>query len=220
MNRHEASAMARDGGEDRPGLRRRAAAFVCRPRLRFREFLLLITMASLIAAALAMRVRTTRDLSALDHGFQAARARVSAKWWGERTGWLKDKLESRPPISEAWLAGCELRLTSADDVPTTGENLIIVSDGILAFRIFDGDGKIVVEHSEGGRRGDDCLKGLAGLWPPHELTAAERRRIVAEVASILQAYRTYLQAEVRNAEAMQADEIAKAEFYKEIARQP
>jgi serine/threonine protein kinase len=92
--------------------------------------------------------------------------------------------------------GCGLRLMSTvknvSDIPRQGRNSIIVADvaGVLHFRIFDRDGKLVVEIDEktlGGqtRRIEDLRRQLGGLWPPHELTRGEKGRVVTAVTSIV-----------------------------------
>lgn len=63
--------------------------------------------------------------------------------------------------------------------------------GVLHFRIFDADGKVVVDKDEKslttqpGPIAD--LKGQpdSGLWPPHELTRSEKGRVIAAVTSIV-----------------------------------
>ena len=79
-------------------------------------------------------------------------------------------------------------------IPTVGKNLILVVavdtrgskwslvtrllglplDQVLHFRIFDGDGKMVVDTDEQrltGQAGqiEDLREQLQSLWPPHEL---------------------------------------------------
>jgi hypothetical protein len=97
--------------------------------------------------------------------------------------------------AKAVAKGCELRLiSSAHDVSaiaTQGENLIIVAavKNVLYFRIFDRDGKTVVDTDEttlethAGSM-EDLRKQLECLWPPHELTKSEKGQVIAAVTSI------------------------------------
>ena len=93
-------------------------------------------------------------------------------------------------------AGFDLRLmTSLKDVsgiPTEGTNLIIVAavNSVLHFRIFDGDGKVVVDTdemrlAEQARQIEDLRKQLESLWPPRELTRSDKGRVITAVTSIV-----------------------------------
>ena len=93
-------------------------------------------------------------------------------------------------------AGCDLRLMSSvkdvSEIPTGGEDLIIVAavDHVLHFRMFDGDGKVVVDTdekrlTEQAPQIEDFRKQLVGLWPPHELTGSEKGRVITAVTSIV-----------------------------------
>ena len=90
----------------------------------------------------------------------------------------------------------DLRLMSPVEdsgaIPTKGKNLIVVAavDQVLHYRIFDGDGKRVVNTdekklTERSRQIENFRKHLESLWPPHELTENEKQRIVSAVASIV-----------------------------------
>ena len=92
--------------------------------------------------------------------------------------------------------GCDLRLMSSvndvSGIPTEGKSLIIVAavDHVLHFRIFDGDGKMVVDTdekrlTEQARQIEDLRKQLESLWPPHELTGSEKDRVITAVTSIV-----------------------------------
>jgi predicted Zn-dependent protease len=94
------------------------------------------------------------------------------------------------------LRGCDLRLMSSvkdvSDIPTEGKDLIIVAavDNMLHFRVFDGDGKSVVNTdekrlTEQARQIDDLKKQLVVLWPPHELTGSEKGLVINAVTSIV-----------------------------------
>ena len=89
-------------------------------------------------------------------------------------------------------------LNDASDIPTSGKNLIIVAavNNVLHFRIFDGDGKVVVNTDENSRTKqaqqiEDLRKQLNGgenrdksLWPPYEMTWSDKGRVIAAVTSI------------------------------------
>ncbi len=93
-------------------------------------------------------------------------------------------------------SGRDLRLMSSvkdvSGIPTEGKNLIIVAavDHVLHFRIFDGDGKMVVDTDEKRlteqvQQIEDLRKQLESLWPPHELTGSEKGRVITAVTSIV-----------------------------------
>jgi len=92
--------------------------------------------------------------------------------------------------------GSDLRLMSpvngVNGIPTEGKNLIIVAavDHVLHFRIFDGDGKKVVDTDEKRlteqvRQIEDLRKRLEKLWPPHDLTGSEKGQVITAVTSIV-----------------------------------
>jgi multidrug efflux pump subunit AcrB len=105
---------------------------------------------------------------------------------------LEEFHKRRPPN----LTGCDLRLMpAADDVsemPAEGKSLIVVAlvDQVLHFRIFDGDGKMVVYtyvrgQTEEAQPIEELWRQLESLWPPHELTGSEKDRVIAAVTSIV-----------------------------------
>jgi hypothetical protein len=78
------------------------------------------------------------------------------------------------------------------DVPISGKSLIIVAavKNVLHFRVFDGDGRMVVDTEETKLTKQSgpievLRKRLEGLWPPHELTEREEARLIAAVTSIV-----------------------------------
>jgi tetratricopeptide (TPR) repeat protein len=92
--------------------------------------------------------------------------------------------------------GRDLRLMSSvknvSGIPAAGKDLIIVAavDKMLHFRVFDGDGKSVVDTdekrlTEQARQIADLKKQLVVLWPPHELTGSERALVISAVTSIV-----------------------------------
>ncbi len=83
-------------------------------------------------------------------------------------------------------------LTAVSGMPTAGKNLVIVAevDHVLHFRIFDGDGKRVVDTAENrlpdkARQIEDLRKQLATLWPPYELSKIDKDRTTTSVTSIV-----------------------------------
>jgi cellulose synthase operon protein C len=92
--------------------------------------------------------------------------------------------------------GYDLRLMSSvkdvSGILTAGERLIIVAnmDQVLHFRIFDGDGKMVVDTdakrlTERAQPIEGLRKQLESVWPPHELTQSEKDPVIDAVASIV-----------------------------------
>jgi HEAT repeat protein len=101
---------------------------------------------------------------------------------------LADALNSRKLV-----ATYDLQLlapaTDASAIPTSGKSLFIVSDvdHALHLRIFDRDGKIVLDADEDwlfyqGSGITEFRKTLDQLWPPHELTAREKSRVIDALA--------------------------------------
>ena len=104
---------------------------------------------------------------------------------------------------ECFDKGFDLRLMSSlndvSGIPTEGKNLIIVAaetiivaavNSVLHFRIFDVDGKVVVDTdekrlTEQARQIEELRKQLESLWPPHELTSSEKVRVITAVTSIV-----------------------------------
>ena len=94
------------------------------------------------------------------------------------------------------MLGFDIRLMSSlndvSGIPTEGKNLIIVAavNNVLHFRIFDGDGKVMVDTdekrlTEQARQIKDLRKQLKSLWPPHEMTSSDKGRVVTAVTSIV-----------------------------------
>ena len=92
--------------------------------------------------------------------------------------------------------GPDLQLiTSVRDVgsmPSSGKNLVVVADvaGVLHFRIFDEEGKVVADTDEKGLTGkarqvEDLRKQIERLGPAHEPTEGDKVLIVDAVTSIL-----------------------------------
>jgi predicted Zn-dependent protease len=92
--------------------------------------------------------------------------------------------------------GCDLRLMSAvndvSGIPSAGKSLIILAgmEHVLHFRIFDGDGKVVMDDdekklTEQAREIADLREQLQKLWPPHKPDEGEKARVVSVVTSIV-----------------------------------
>jgi phage tail-like protein len=99
-------------------------------------------------------------------------------------------------IDEQVPGGLDLHLMSsvkdARDIPRVGEDQIIVAavNQVLHFRIFDGDGRMVVDTDEDRLREEarpieDLRKQLVNLWPPHEPTGSEKGQVIDAVTSIV-----------------------------------
>ena len=87
-----------------------------------------------------------------------------------------------------------LLISSKDlsDIPTKSKSLIIVADvdHVLHFRIFDGDGRMVLDTDEKkmpelARPIDELRTQLAGAWPPHRLKTFEKQGVVCAVTSLV-----------------------------------
>jgi hypothetical protein len=83
-------------------------------------------------------------------------------------------------------------LNDVSGIPTEGKNLIIVAaaNNVLHFRIFDDDGKVVVDTNEEeltrqARQIEDLREQLKSLWSPHELTSRDKGRVITAVTSII-----------------------------------
>lgn len=196
-----------------------------RPRLRLREFLLLTTLASLIAAAFAIRARTAALLSAPDHALLARQERVSANWLDEQLKYTKREVQDLAGLSPDQIAGYDVRLIHAStflDLPTTGKELIVLGhhDGGILFRIFDSEGGIRIEWVDLPGRIGPLEEQLPSLDPPHELTPTEKGWVIAAVTSLFDTYRSKLQAGISSGEAKLAETLARAEEHERLARRP
>ena len=80
----------------------------------------------------------------------------------------------------------------ATDIPSRGKDLIIVAplDNVLQFRMFNSDGKLVVNTAEArlpreAAQIEDLRKQLVSLSPPHELTPTEKARVITAFTTIV-----------------------------------
>ena len=83
-------------------------------------------------------------------------------------------------------------LNDVSGIPTEGKNLIIVAkvNNVLQFRIFGGDGKVVVDTDdkklpEQRQQIEDLKKQLERLWPRHELSRGDKGPVTLAVKSIV-----------------------------------
>ena len=94
------------------------------------------------------------------------------------------------------LNGVDLRLMppmgEVSGIPTADKNLVIVVKvgDVLHFRIFDGDGKVLVDTDETRLTAAagpvaDLKKQLENLWPPYQPTEGEKDHVITAVASIV-----------------------------------
>jgi hypothetical protein len=197
-------------------------------RLRLREFLLLVMLASIVAAYFAMRARTADLKVAEVYAAHAHRARVEAKDLAGQIEFDRWRLEMAPTLSADWAAGCDLRLMPAvikePDILAEGENLVVVTefgDDSLWFRVFDGAGRRVVDHVEAYHPGFMAFKQrLARLRPPHELTRTEKAQVIAAVATFVNDYRETLQAGIKKGQVVHSEMLAEAERLERLSRRP
>jgi hypothetical protein len=199
-----------------------------KPRLRLREFLLVTTLISLIAAGFAIRARTASLVSsAPDPAYRAYLERRSANWYEGQLREAKRKLELVPRLAPDQFAEYDVRLMrsviNSGELPTTGKHLVIVghTPGGIYFRIFDGNGGVVVDWAEGLQTRIGLIEGqLAILDPPHELTTGEKNWVVTTVMSLVDGYRDSLQVHIRIAQASHAEAVASAEYHERLAQRP
>jgi hypothetical protein len=89
------------------------------PRVRFREFLLLTTLASLVAATFALWAKVGYKESAMEHARQARVASVDAEWCKDYVKWSKERMGRMVTAADktAWQAmikQAEVRLSKAE----------------------------------------------------------------------------------------------------------
>jgi hypothetical protein len=106
-------------------------------------------------------------------------------------------LERDQDRKRVWLLYNDLLVATPSDlgqIPMTGKNLVVVVavKNVLYFRIFDGDGKMVIDTDEGrltkqARLISDLKKRFEEkeLWPPHKLADSEKATIITAVENIV-----------------------------------
>jgi subtilisin family serine protease len=118
------------------------------------------------------------------------RGRDGALWhcWQEQQGGAWSEWLSHGGVDLRWMSA----LNDVSGIPTEGRNLIIVAavNHLLHFRIFDGDGKLVVDIDEKSLADqaqpiEELRKHLESLGPPHEMTRSEKDQVVTAVTSII-----------------------------------
>ena len=120
------------------------------------------------------------------------------------------------------LEGYDLELMSSvivgSRIPDKGNTLIIVAilDHVLHFRIFDSNGKMVVDTDEKSvidqaTQIEALRSQLESFWPPHELTPSEKVQVIAAVTSLVGQTLQEPSAYVLSAEAEQVSTSAGAE---------
>jgi hypothetical protein len=210
-----------------------------RPRIGFRCFFLIVTLASLAVAAFAIRARTTTFQSAQEHALLAHQIRLHLPKYDVSTyeaSHMDPLWEQKTPpfVSHQWAAGCDLLVLppvrSEDEFPATGRGLIVVGEnGNLWIRIFDDAGRMVVdiaEGSSGNAAHDQRVKylklQLVDLAPPHEITGAEKAEVITAATSIVNSCRAILLTEwkrgVAYGKALHAKAVAEAELHERLAR--
>src|SRR5260370_40336156 len=103
-----------------------------RPRVGFRAFLLINTLASLVAATLAIRARTDSFRFAQDHALLAHQVRVRRAWNDAHNRDAALTWEQKAPslVSRQWAAGCDLRILppvrSEEKRPTNGRRIVLL----------------------------------------------------------------------------------------------
>jgi hypothetical protein len=144
--------------------------------------------------------KTERELRSMMPGFPPWGWLQEAREWLWRVG--EERLRRHPgeanPSGDSGIdfEEFDLRLMSSvgdvDDIPTVGKTLVIVADvrGVLHFRIFESDGRIVVDTDESRLSAQagpiaDLKKRLENLWPPHQPEEEEKDQIITAVTSIV-----------------------------------
>jgi hypothetical protein len=84
-------------------------------------------------------------------------------------------------------------LSDVSVIPTEGKDLIVVAtvNNVLHFRIFDGDGKVVVDTDEkklpeqAQQIKELRYQLVESLWTPYELTRSDKHEVITAVTSIV-----------------------------------
>jgi hypothetical protein len=146
---------------------------------------------SLLAAIGWFRPRSLPSLAA-EHAVLSWPARWRTWWFLSLGAIVLISVAIRPSGMPVY----DLRLMSSvkdvSAIPKEGMRLVIVAamDHVLHFRIFDSEGKMVVDAdatrwTAQAPQIEDLRKQLAKLWPSHELTTSEKDRVIDAVTSIV-----------------------------------
>jgi hypothetical protein len=92
-----------------------------KPRVRFREFLLLSTLASLVVAAFVLRAKARYRESAMDHARQAQVARASAKYLKDDLNFSKGQLERQKTTADQARWQARIKQDQADQAKAAAE---------------------------------------------------------------------------------------------------
>lgn len=195
------------------------------PRLRFREFLLVVTLISLVTAGFSINARTSNILFVQDHLSMAERARSQARSMDIQIANVKRQLEKPPKISRECALGHQFKLiskvTDPRDLPEAGQNLIVVTslEGHPWFRIFDEKGKRVVDYVEWNReKSKDFVERIATLGPQHEFTNAEKLWIIDWIIVFVNDHQLWLHDYVKILETARSKALTEAEALEQSAR--
>jgi cytosine permease len=116
-------------------------------------------------------------------------------WLGVNTFYSSDALDKG--FHAQPLSGFDVQLMSSEknvsNIPTSGKKLVIVAsvNDVLYFRVFDADGKVVVDTNESRLKTQQASqfsgleKQLDILRFPHELTGSEKQKVLAAVTSLV-----------------------------------
>ena len=142
-------------------------------------------------------VERLREARVAPHGTAADRGEPARIFLDLSTLQIGSSTTPGEPLRGTTLpGGFDLRLmyseSDVSSIPTSGTNLVIVADvkGVLYFRIFGADGKVVVDTDETRLTTQagpiaDLKRRLDSVRPPHELTRSEKDRVVTAVTSIV-----------------------------------
>jgi hypothetical protein len=200
-------------------------------RLRFREFLLFVALASILAATVAVRLRTVRDGSIAEHlFFYAPRARATAVELKARIERDEKRLDQWPDMTGGWLAGRDVAVWFGYDrsrnLGTTRRNLSIALGeggyvtGSIRFWIgvHDEEGKLIFEHQGNSQSFHDAMHQIQERSGTRvELTGADKQAAIELVTSMLDLDEFKLRQDLKTAQDELAQELAEAERHEQQA---
>jgi hypothetical protein len=200
-------------------------------RLRFREFLLLATLASVVAATVAVRLRTVREGSVAEHlFFYAPRARATAVELKARIERDKRRLDQWPDMTGGWLDGRDVAVWFGyDRSRSLGTTRRILSIGLgdwgyhsgsprFWIGVYDEEGKLLFEHQGVSQSFHDAMYQIQERSGTRvELTGADKQSAIELVASMLDLDEFKLRLDLKTAQDELAHEIAEAERHEQQA---